>query len=50
MVAINSIIEALGYSNSKNLYYNKNDHLNNNYSLRKIIEALDPVAYYCLLK
>jgi hypothetical protein len=50
MTAINSIIEALGYSNSKNLYYNKNqsDQLNNNYSLRKIIEALDPVAYYCL--
>ena len=50
MTAVESIIEALGYSNSKNLYYskNQNDQLNNNYSLRKIIEALDPVAYYCL--
>lgn len=50
MMAINSIIEALGYSNSKNLYYskNQNNHLNSNYSFRKIIEALNPVAYYCL--
>ena len=50
MKAIESIIEALGYSNSKNLYYskNQNDQLNSNYSLKKIIEALDPVAYYCL--
>lgn len=50
MLAIKSIIEALGYSNSKNLYYkmNQNDHMESNYSLRKIIEVLAPSAYYCL--
>lgn len=51
MTAINNIIKALGYSNSKNLYYHNKNQTNtrySNYSSQKIIDALDPVAYYCV--
>lgn len=50
MSAIDNIIKALGYLNSSNLYYNniQDNQINHNYSLRKIIDTLNPVAYYCI--
>lgn len=50
-MSIHNIIKALGYSNSKNLYYNnknKTKTLSSNYSSQKIIAKLDPTAYYCV--
>ncbi|MDR1320815.1 MAG: N-6 DNA methylase [Gracilibacteraceae bacterium] len=48
MDPIETIIMTLGFSNSKNLHYPGDDtaKLINNHSIQKIIDELDPEAYY----